>query len=118
MPKRLLLFGLLAVSELSTTAAFAQADVFLQCIFFNGRVERIKLDPSVNKAYLLNGGTFALEISEAFYTLRAKIDLGAGGGGVVDVETRIDRRSEQLTSRIIGMDRQLLGAMCSTDRPW
>jgi hypothetical protein len=118
MLKWLLLFGLLAMSGMSTTEALAQAVVFLQCTFFNGRVERVKLDPSVKRADFRNGGTFALEVSENFYTLTAKIDLGAGGGGVVDVETKIDRRSEHLTSRIIGVDRLLLGGICSRDQPW
>jgi hypothetical protein len=118
MLKRLLFFGLLAMSGMSTTKALAQAVVFLQCTLYNGRIERIKLDQNVKKAYLLNGGVFALEVSESFYTLTAKIDLGAGGGGVVDLETTIDRRSEQLTSRIIGVDRLLLGGMCSRDQPW
>jgi hypothetical protein len=114
----LLLFGLLVMGGMSTTEALAQSVVFLKCTFFNGRVDRIKLDPSVKKADFLNGGTFALEVSESFYTLTAKIDLGTGSGGVVDLETKIDRRSEQLTSRIIGVDRHLLGGMCSRDQPW
>ena len=118
MLKRLLLFGSLAMSGMSSTEALAQAVVFFQCTFFNGRVDRIKLDPSVKKADILNGGTFALEVSESFYTLTAKVDLGAGSGGVVDLETKIDRQSERLTSRIIGLDRQLLGGICSRDRPW
>ena len=117
MLKRLL-FGLLAMSGMSTTEALAQTVVFLQCTLFNGRVERIKLDANVKTAELLNGGSFALEVSESFYTLTGKVDLGAGCGGVVEVETNIDRRSERLTSRIIGMDRQLLGGICSRDRPW
>ena len=118
MGKRLLLFGLLVMSGMSTQEALAQAVVFLKCTYFNGRVERIKIDPNAKKADFLNGGTFALDVSESFYTLTAKIDLGAGGGGVVDLETKIDRRSERLTSRIIGVDRQLLGGICSRDRPW
>ena len=117
MLKRFLLFGLLAMTGMLTTEALAQAVVFLQCTLFNGRVERIRLDPNLEKADFLNGGTFALEVSESFYTLTGKVDLGAGGGGVVEVETKIDRRSERLTSRIIGMDRQLLGGICSRDRP-
>ena len=115
---RLLLFGLLVMSGMSTREAPAQAVVFLKCTFFNGRVDRIKIDPNVKKADFLNGGTFALEVSDSFYTLTAKIDLGVGGGGVVNLETKIDRRSEQLTSRIIGVERQLLGGMCSGDQPW
>jgi hypothetical protein len=118
MLKRLLLFGSLAMSGMSTTEALAQAVVFFQCTFFNGRVDRIKLDSSVKKADFLNGGTFALEVSESFYTLTGKVDLGASSGGVVDLETKIDRRSERLTSRIIGLDRKLLGGICSKDRPW
>jgi len=106
------------MSGMSTREAPAQAVVFLKCTFFNGRVDRIKIDPNVKKADLLNGGTFALEVSDSFYTLTATIDLGMGGGGVVDLETKIDRRSEQLTSRIIGVERQLLGGMCSGDQPW
>jgi hypothetical protein len=109
---------LFANSAFAADQGLAQAVVFLQCTFFNGRVDRIKLDPNVKKADFLNGGTFALDVSESFYTLTAKIDLGAGGGGVVDLETKIDRRSERLTSRIIGVDRQLLGGICSRDRPW
>ena len=116
--KRLLLVGLLVMSGMSTREAPAQAVVFLKCTVFNGRVDRIKIDPNVKKADFLNGGTFALEVSENVYTLRAKIDFGASGGGVVDLETKIDRRSEQLTSRIIGVERQLLGGMCSGDQPW
>jgi hypothetical protein len=116
--RRLLISGLLVVSGMSTREAPAQAVVFLNCIFYNGRVDRIKIDPSVNKAYFRNGGTFTLEVSESVYTLTAKIDLGTGSGGVVDLETKIDRRTEQLTSRIIGVERQLLGGMCSGDQPW
>ena len=118
MGKRLLLFGLLVMSGVSTPPALAQGVVFLKCTYFNGRVERVKIDPNAQKADFLNGGTFALEVSESVYTLTAPIDLGAGGGGVVDLETKIDRRSERLTSRIIGVDRQLLGGICSRDQPW
>jgi hypothetical protein len=119
MLKRFLLFGLLAMGGMSTTEALAQGGVvFLQCTFFNGRIDRIKLDPNVKKADFRNRGTFALEVSEHFYTLTAKVDLGAGSGGVVDLETKIDRRSQRLTSRIIGVDRQLLGGICSGDQAW
>jgi hypothetical protein len=106
------------MSGMSTREALAQPVVFLNCIFYNGRVDKIKIDPNVNKAYFRNGGTFTLEVSESFYTLTAKIDLGSGSGGVVDLETKIDRRTELLTSRIIGVDRDLLGGMCSGDQPW
>ena len=121
--KRLLLFGLLVMSGMSTREALAQAAVFLKCTFFNGRVDRIKIDPNVKKADFLNGGTFALEVSDSFYTLTATIDLGMGGGGVVDLETKIDRRSQQLASRIVGgkngyFTQYPLGGMCSEDQPW
>ena len=118
MGKRLLLVGLLVMSGMSTREALAQAVVFLKCTYYNGRVERVKIDQNAKKADFLNGGTFALEVSESVYTLTAKIDFGASGGGVVDLETKIDRRSERLTSRIIGVDRQLLGGICSRDQPW
>jgi len=39
--------------------------------------------------------------SESFYALTTQFDFGASGGGVVDIETKIDRRSQQLTSRIV-----------------
>ena len=100
--KRLLLFGLLVMSGLSTREALAHAVVFLKCTYFNGRIERTKIEPNAKKADFLNGGTFALEVSESFYTLTTEFDFGASGGGVVDVETKINRRSQQLTSRIVG----------------
>jgi hypothetical protein len=122
--KRLLLFGLLVMSGLSTREALAQAAVFLKCTYFNGRVERIKVDPNAKKADHLNGGTFALEVSENFYTLAAEFDFGASGGGVVDIETKINRQSQQLTSRIAGRNKNgyftqyPLGGMCSEDQAW
>jgi hypothetical protein len=109
---------------MSTREAIAQAVVFLKCTYFNGRVERIKIDPDAKKADFLNGGTFALEVSESFYTLTTEFDFGASGGGVVDTETRINRRSQQLTSRIVGTNKSgyftqyPLGGMCSEDQPW
>ena len=123
MGKRLLLFGLLVMSGTPTKEALAQAVVFLKCTYFNGRVERIKIDPNTKKAGFLNGGTFSLEVSEGFYDLTSKFDFGASGGGVVDIETKIDRRSQQLTSRIVGgkngyFTRYPLGGTCSADQPW
>jgi len=110
------------MSGMSTREALAQAVVFLECTYFNGRVERIKIDPNAKKADFLNGGTFALEVSESFYTLTTEFDFGASGGGVVDIETKINRRSQQLTSRIVGKNGYFtqypLGGMCSEDRPW
>jgi len=123
MAKRLLLFGLLIMSGLSPQEASAQAVAFLKCTFFNGRVERVKIDPNMKKAGFLNGGSFALEVSESFYTLTTEVDFGASGGGVVNVETKIDRRSELLSSRIAGgksgyFSRYPLGGTCSEDQPW
>jgi hypothetical protein len=123
MGKCLLLFSLLAMTGLSTQEAFAQAVVFLKCTYFNGRVERIKIDPNAKRADFLNGGTFALEVSEGFYALTTEFDFGASGGGVVDTETKINRRSQQLTSRIIGgkngyFTEYPLGGKCSGDQPW
>ena len=124
MGKRFLLFGLLVMSCISTREAVAQTVVFLKCTYYNGRVERIRIDAKTKKADFLNGGTFALEVSESFYTLTAEFDFGASGGGVVDVETKIDRRSQQLTSRIVGRNTSgfftpyPLGGMCSEDQPW
>jgi hypothetical protein len=124
MGKRLLLFGLLVMCGMSTREALAQAVVFLKCTYFNGRVERIKIDPNAKKADFLNGGTFALEVSEGFYALTTEFDFGAIGGGVVDIETKINRRSQQLTSRIVGRNKNgyftqyPLGGMCSGDQPW
>jgi hypothetical protein len=112
------------MSGMSAREAPAQTVVFLECTYFNGRVERVKIDPNAKKAAFLNGGTFALEISEGFYTLTTEFDFGASGGGVVDIETKIDRRSQQLTSRIAGWNKSRyfteypLGGMCSEDRPW
>jgi hypothetical protein len=124
MGKRLLLFGVLAMSGMSTRPALAQAVVFLKCTFFNGRVERVKMDPNTKKAAFLNGGTFALEVSESFYALTTQFDFGASGGGVVDIETKIDRRSQLLTSRIVDRNKSgyftqyPLGGICSGDQPW
>ena len=123
MGKRLLLFGLLVMSGMTTRPALAQAVVFLKCIYFNGRVERVKIDPSTKKAAFLNGATFVLEVSEMFYSLTTKFDFGASGGGVVEVETKIDRRSQQLTTRIIGgkngyFTQYPLEGICSGDQPW
>src|SRR5215468_2293463 len=123
MGKRLLLFGLFVMSGVSTQGALAQAVVFLKCTYFNGRVERIKIDPNAKKADFLNGGTFALEVSDGFYALTTEFDFGASGGGVVDIETKIDRRSQQLTSRIVGgkngyFTQYPLGGICSGDQPW
>jgi hypothetical protein len=103
--KRLLLFGLLVVSGMSTREALAQAVVFLKCTYFNGRDERIKIDPNAKKVDFLNGGTFALEVSESFYRLTTEFDFGASGGGVVDIEIKINRRSQQLISRIVGRNK-------------
>jgi hypothetical protein len=115
--KRLLLFCFLVISGMSTREAPAQAIVFLNCEFYNGRVDRLKIDPIAKRAEFLNGGTFALEVSESFYTLTGKVDLGAGGGGVVDLETKIDRRSDQVTIRIVGLERYLLGGICFGGQP-
>jgi hypothetical protein len=124
MGKCLLLFGLLVMSGMSTRPALAQAVVFLKCTFFNGRVERVKIDPNAKKAGFLNGGIFALEVSETVYSLTTQFDFGASGGGIVDIETKIDRRSQQLTSRIIERNKSgyftqyPLGGICSGDQPW
>jgi len=64
MGKRLLLFGLLVMSGMSTRPALAQAVVFLKCTYFNGRVERVRIDPNAKKAAFLDGGTFALEVGK------------------------------------------------------
>ena len=69
-----------------------------------------------------NGGTFALEVTESFYTLTTEFDFGASGGGVVDLETKIDRRSQQLTNTIAGKNRgnfapYPLSGTCSGDQP-
>jgi hypothetical protein len=124
MGKRLLLFGLLLIGGLSAPEARAQNVVFLECTYFNGRVERIRIDPKANKASHLNGGTFALAVTEGFYTLTTEFDFGASGGGIVDIEVTINRRSQQLTSRIVGRStsgyftQYPLGGMCADDRPW
>jgi hypothetical protein len=122
MGKRVLLFGLLVMGGISTREALAHAAVFLKCTYFNGAVGSIKIDPNAKKAFL-NGGTLALEVSESFYTLTTGLDFGASGGGVVDIETKINRLSQQLTSRIVGGNKNgyfaqyPLGGMCSEDQP-
>ena len=125
MGKHLLLIGLLViVSGMSTRQAPAQAVVFLECTYFSGRVERVRIDPNAKKAEFLNAGTFALEVSEGFYTLTTEFDFAESGGGVVDIETKIDRRTQQMTSRIAGKSKTgyftpyPLGGMCTDDRPW
>jgi hypothetical protein len=124
MGKPLLLFCLLVMSSMSTRPVLAQAVVFLKCTYFNGRVERVKIDPNAKKAAFLNGGTFALEVSESFYALTTRFDFGASGGGVVDIETKIDRRSQQLTTRIVERNKSgyftqyPLGGICAGDQPW
>jgi hypothetical protein len=122
--KRLVLFGLLVLSGMSTREAVAQTVVFLRCTYFNGAVARIRIDPNAKKANFLDGGTFVLEVSESFYTLTAELDFGASGGGVVDLEAKINRRSQELTNRIVGGNKNgyvaqyLLGGICSGDQPW
>jgi hypothetical protein len=112
------------MSGMSTREAVAQAVVFLRCTYFNGAVARIKIDPNAKKADFLDGGTFVLEVSESFYTLTTEFDFGASGGGVVDLETKINRRSQELTNRIVGGNKNgyfaqyLLGGICSGDQPW
>ena len=112
------------MTGMSTREAPAQAVEFLRCTFFNGRVERIKIDPNAKKAEFLDGGTFALAVSESFYALTTEFDFGASGGGVVDIETKIDRRSQQLTSKIVARKKNgyftqyPLGGICSPDQPW
>ena len=120
--KRLLLFGLLVMSGVSTPDTFAQAAVHLTCTYANGAVATISIDPIAKKADL-NGGSFALEISESFYTLTTEFDFGASGGGVVDLETRISRRTQQLTNTIAGKNRgnfaqYPLSGTCVGDQPW
>ena len=124
MGKRLLLFGLLVMSGMSTREALAQAVVFLKCTYTNGAVERIRIDPNAKKAdFLSTGGTFALEVSENFYTLTTRFDFGASGGGVVDLEAKIDRRSRQLTNTIVALTKggnftqYPLSGTCSEDQP-
>jgi hypothetical protein len=125
MRKRLPLIGLLVASATSTPTqeGLAQTVVFLKCTFFNGRVERIRIDPNAKRADFLGGGTFALEASESCYVLTTVFDFGPSGGGVVDLETRIDRRSELLTTKIAGVNKgnfaqYPLSGMCEQDRPW
>jgi hypothetical protein len=123
MGKRLLIFGLLVTSAVSTAEALAQDVVFLKCTYFNGAVARLRLDSDAKKADFLNGGTFALEVSEKVYTLTTKFDFGASGEGIVDLETRINRGSQQLTNAVVGNKRgyfaqYLLSGTCSEDQPW
>jgi hypothetical protein len=124
MARRLLLFGLLVMGGMSTREALAQAVVFLKCTYFNGAVARIRIDPNAKRADVLDGGTFVLEASESFYTLTSEFDFGASGGGVVDLETKINRRSQQLTNTIVAGNKNgyfaqyPLGGTCSGDQPW
>jgi hypothetical protein len=101
---RLLLFGLLVITGTSACEALAQSVVFLTCTYMNGAVARIKIDPNAKKADL-NGGTFAIEVSEGFYTLTTDFDFGASGGGVVNLEIKINRRTQELTNKIAGTSR-------------
>ena len=124
MGKRLLLFGLLVMSGMSTRDTSAQAVVFLKCTYTNGAVVRIRIDPNAKKAdFLSTGGTFALEVSENFYTLATRFDFGASGGGVVDLEAKINRRSQQLTNTIVALSKSgnftqyPLSGTCSGDQP-
>jgi hypothetical protein len=124
MAKRLSLFGLLVISGMSTRDASAQAVVFLNCTYTNGAVVRIRIDPNAKKAdFLTTGGTFALEVSEDFYTLTTRFDFGASGSGVVDLEAKIDRRSRQLTNTIVALTKggnftqYPLSGTCSGDQP-
>jgi hypothetical protein len=123
MGDRLLLFGLMVMSGMSAREAIAQAVVFLTCTYTNGAIARIRIDPNAKTADFQSGGTFALEISENFYTLTTEYDLGPSGGGVVHLETKIDRRSQQLTNTIAGKNRgnfaqYPLSGTCSGDQPW
>ena len=123
MEKRLLIFGLLVIGAAPTPEALAQDVVFLKCTYFNGAVARLKLDAEAKRADFLNGGTFALEASERFYTLTKKFDFGASGEGIVDLETKISRGSQQLTNAVVGNKRgyfaqYLLSGTCSEDQPW
>jgi hypothetical protein len=123
MGKRFLLYGLVVMSGLSTQEALTKPLVFLTCTFTNGGVVRIRIDQDAKKADFLNGGTFALEVSEGSFTLTSKFDFGASGGGVVDLETKIDRRSQQLISTVAGKNKGYftpypLSGTCSGDQPW
>jgi hypothetical protein len=122
LANRLLLYGLIVTSGMSTRDALAQAGVFLTCTYANGAVARIRIDPKAKKADL-NGGTFALDVSESFYTLTTEFNFGASGGGVVDLETKINRRTRELTNTIAGKNRRNfaqypLSGTCSNDQPW
>jgi hypothetical protein len=122
MGNRLLLFGLLVISGMSAREALAQSAVFLTCTYANGAVARIKIDPHTKKADL-NGGSFALEVSAGFYTLTTDFDFGASGGGVVNLETKINRRTQELTNKIAGKNRgnfaqYPLSGTCAGDQPW
>jgi hypothetical protein len=123
MGNRLLLFGLIAMSGMSTGKAIAQAVVFLTCTYTNGAVARIRIDPKAERGDFQNGGTFALDVSEDFYTLTTEFDFGASGGGVVELETKINRRTQQLTNAIAGKNRgnfaqYPLSGTCANDQPW
>jgi hypothetical protein len=120
---RVLLFSLLVMSGVLAPKAFAQTVVFLTCTYTNGAVARIRIDPDAKRADFQNGGTFALEVSESFYTLTTEFDFGASGGGVVDLETKINRRTQQLTNTIAGRNRgnfaqYPLSGTCAGDKPW
>jgi hypothetical protein len=124
MGKRFLLFGLLVLSGMSIPDASAQAVVFLNCTYTNGAVVRIRIDPTAKKAdFLGTGGTFTLEVSENFYTLTTRFDFAASGGGVVDLEAKINRRSQQLTNTIVAPSKSgnftqyPLSGTCSGDQP-
>jgi hypothetical protein len=120
---RLLLYGLIIMSGTATGEALAQAVVFLTCTYTNGAVARIRIDPKAERADFQNGGTFTLEVSEDFYILTTEFDFGASGGGVVDLETRINRRTQELTNAIAGKNRgnfaqYPLSGTCANDQPW
>jgi hypothetical protein len=123
MGSRILLYGLIVMSGMSTREAPAQSVVFLICTYTNGAVARIRINPNARKADFQNGGTFALEVSESFYILTTEFDFGASGGGVVDLETKINRRTHGLTNTIAGKNRgnfaqYPLSGTCSDDQPW
>jgi hypothetical protein len=123
MGSRILLYGLIVMSGMSTQEAPAQSVVFLIRTYTNGAVARIRINPNARKADFQNGGTFALEVSESFYILTTEFDFGASGGGVVDLETKINRRTQELTNTIAGKNRgnfaqYPLSGTCADDQPW
>jgi hypothetical protein len=123
MGSRILLYGLIVMSGMSTREAPAQSVVFLICTYTNGAVARIRINRKARKADFQNGGTFALEVSESFYILTTEFDFGASGGGVVDLETKINRRTQGLTNTIAGKNRgnfaqYPLSGTCCDDQPW